>query len=791
MVPRTAVSVHRFKADIGSLLIAEVDQLHNSSTVRQALADIYDGESETRLGTDMLILRLPVNVRWNQDLVDAATAGDVSDLVAGWLGAPDASTAFERAADRPVYLLGFHQQEVILSPNINPNYRVDVLAESGLTPGDIVANIRDAELDCLLVRSRALLTSAQRTVFRAPSGRLVRNFIRVGNIQYDREAIDAVSFWLLPHMRSAAAILTDTWSISSIALNTARIAAIHFGGAPAPVELLPDYLQTSEEAKKRAGLIVERLVRESPANAERAEVLCLVSATQSGSLQQRLDEVAREPLGELKPRFVAIFALGKTGMANLRDLSDDTRFQLLPPDASGAEPDRPIPIDPKVYFPLEFHDLVYEVRKPEAEASKVIMSALARKGLLRLHRDVSALQRTRHHAIHLDTEGLLAVPHFVERLEAAIAAVTVAPIAVVTPPTNGCLAIANRVAAKLTELGLPSSVIEHPNLFFREDAITEQHKALRERIRAAADTETIVIVVDAWINDASLSQFQRFLRSEGYRGRIHYIVGVARPPDLTGWVRSATRLRHRNHADQHTVTAAFELPLPDWTDKACPWCAELRLYSRWSQRQALPAVLNTRRAHLLAASVDGLTGEFALCLPGLPAMALGPESFYVCQESSQVDAFAAVSSALQRLRSTSSKDRPPLGPRHFPTATVLKHGDYLVETWTDSVLRAVFLRAATAEELIYTDAQSEADRAAKLRTLLLDPSPAQHDVALEVLLAVALGKATLDIDKPLREGLGNLGPAGLISYMLDMIEQDTAQTSGAAAVPVEEAEERT
>lgn len=783
--------MHRFKANIGSLLTAEVDQLHNSSTIRQALADIYDGESETRLGTDMLILRLPVDFRWNKELIDAVLAGVVSDPVTGWLGAPDAATAFERAVDRPVYLLGFHQYEIVLSPNINPNYRVDVLAESGLVPDNIIAQIRDAELDCLLVRSRALLTSAQGTVFRAPSGRQVRNFIRVGNIQYDREAIDAVSFWLLPHMRSAAAILTDTWSISSIALNTARIAAIHFGGAPAPVELLPDYLQISEEAKKRAGLIVERLVREAPTNAERDEVLCLVSATQSGSLQQRLGEVAREPLGELKPRFVAIFALGETGMANLRDLSDDPRFNLLPTDASGTEPDRPIPIDPKVYFPLEFHDLIYEVRKPEAKASKVIMDALAQQGLMRLHRDVSALQRTRHHAVHLDTEGLLSVPHFIERLKAAVEVVTVAPIAIVTPPTPGCIAIANCVATALEARGLPSSVVEHPNLFFREDAITEQHTALRDRIREAADTEAIVIVVDAWINDASLSQFQRFLRSEGYRGRIHYIAGVARPPDLTGWNRSAARLRHRNHADQHTVTAAFELPLPDWTEKACPWCAELRLYSRWSQRQALPAMLSTRRAQLLAASEDGLTSEFALSLPELPVMALGPESFYICQESSQVEAFVAVSAALQRLRSTSSKDRPPLGPRHFPTATVLKHGDYLVETWTDSVLRAVFLRAATAEELIYTDAESEADRAAKLRTLLLDPSPAQHDVALEILLAVALGKAPLDIDEPLRGGLANLGPPGLISYMLDMIEQDLAEKPGVAAVPIEVAEEMT
>jgi hypothetical protein len=181
-----------------------------------------------------------------------------------------------------------------------------------------------------------------------------------------------------------------------------------------------------------------------------------------------------------------------------------------------------------------------------------------------------------------------------------------------------------------------------------------------------------------------------------------------------------------------------------------------------------------RRGFLMESSAQGLRSEFALEMASLSRMALGPGSFFVRQESNQVDAFAAVASALQRLRSAASNDRPPLGPRHFPTATVLKYEDYLVETWTDSVLRAVFLRAAIAEELIYTDRKRETERSAKLRELLLDPSPAIHDVALEILLAVALGKATLEIDDTLREVLGAIGPPGLIGYMLDMIEQDLA-----------------
>lgn len=784
--------MHRFKADIDNALTAEVGQLYASSTIRQALEDIYDGESETRLGTDMLVLRLPVDQRWDQDMVEKAVSGQVTGDLAILLGADDLSIAFERAYDRPVYLLGFSGTEVVLSPNINPIHHYDVLAENGLEMAEIVSQIRKAELDCLLVGSRALLTSAQGTVFRAPSGRLVRNFIRVGNIQYDRDAIDAVSFWLMPHMRSAAAILTDTWSISSIAFNTARIAAVHFGVEVARVELLPDYIQTSEAAKTRARLIIERLAREAPTSDGRGEVLCLVSATQSGSLQQRLDEMAQEALGAITPCFVAIFALGSTGMASLLDLSTDLRFQLLPSDAPDEAPIRPISIDPKVYFPLEFIDFIQEVRKPQAEASKEIMDALAQRDLIHLHYDARGLFRPRHHAIHLDTAGLLAIPLFAERLDAATASISVAPIAVVAPPTAGARAIADHVAKILANRGVGGPVSEHPNLFFAEgEVLAEEQSALRACIQGATEDDAIVIVVDAWLNDASLSQFQRSLRTERYRGRIHYVVGVARPPDLAVWQRSAARLRHRGHADQHTATAAFELPLPDWQERNCPWCAELRLYQSWSQRRELPEELSQRRAFLMAASSEGLTGEFAFGLPGLPPMKLGPQSFYVREESSQVDAFAAVSSALQRLRSISHKNGPPLGPRHFPTATVLNHGDYLVETWTDSVLRAVFLRAAISEELIYTKAESEEVRTEKLRSLLLDPSPGQHDVVLEILLAVGLGKAALEIDQPLRDGLENLGSATLISYMLDMIEEDEALKSGARSVAGDEAKEAT
>lgn len=781
--------MHRFKASLGpgEALVAEVCQLEKGRSIHDALGAIYNAESDFRLGTDLLVLRLPVDQPMNADILAGLGGPSPAAAQQEFLGRPLAADAFERANDRPIYILGCCSGQVALWGNINPNYSLDLLDDKGADRATVVDQIREAELDELLVRSRALLTAAEKTVFRAPSGKLVRHFIRVGNIQFERDAIDAVSFWLLPHMRHAAAILTDTWSISSIAFNAARLAGIHFGGPALAVELLPDYLGNTPAAEERTRHIVRRLVQECETDARRNRVLCLISATQSGTLRERLARVAREPLGLLEPFFVAIYALGRTAeIASLRDLSSDERFALLPDDDRRDDEIRPVPIDPKVYFPLEFHDFEYALKKGEAEASKEVLDALARTGILRVHRTAAHLGRTRHHANHVETQRLPEIELFVERLRAACEVIERRPIAVVAAPISGCEAIGSLVVRNLEQRDIGAPLFRHPTLFFNDaEGLSSQEEQMRGQLRSATPDDSIVIVVDEWINDASLSRYQTFLRKEGYAGRIHYVVGIARPTDPHRWNKSAARLRHRGVQPSHTVTQAFELPMPDLENDHCPWCKELRLYQRWSERQSLPPMLEKRRAFLLASSEDGIADGFALELRGNVPMSLGPESFYVKQDSSQVDAYIGVSSALQRLRS-GLDERPPLGPHHFPTATILKHEDYLTETWTDSVLRAVFLRAATIDELTYTGVPREGERTLALRSLILNDSGGVHDVVLEALLAVALGKAKLEIDEELRQGLNILPSADVITYMLDMIEADQterlAQQTGLAAV---------
>lgn len=773
--------MHRFQAGLGDpegSLVAEVVQIPIRRTIEDLLGDLYDKEVELRQGTDLLVLRLPVEQQWHPDPFAHPLPDIVDGALAELLGNTRSATAFARVDDRPVHLLHSFGGRHHLSPNVNPRFPHTALPE-GISRDRIVEQIQKAEFDHLLEHSRAVITAAPGTVFEAPSGRLVRHFVRVGNIQFNRDAIDAVFFWLLPHLDRCAAILTDTWSISSIAFNVAALSQRYFGGEPRRVEMLPDYIDPANGSDLRAREIIERLVREAPFDPELDRILCLISATQSGSLRGTLGEIVGGGLSRFQERYVAIFALGDTDMPALRRLRDDPRFALLAPATDPDRPDHRIPIDRQVYFPLTFQEIRVEITRSVTEPSRQTVDELAGRSIFQVHRTLGRNQRSRHHAVHVATEAIADLPSFAIRLDAALAAVTRPPVLLVAPQGIGSERLADGIATRLAARDqAPVRTLLHPTLYLGENP-TAREADVRAAIRAATDDDELVVAVDSWMNDAILSQYQRSLRTEGYRGRIVYIVGVACPSSLEAWRRTKSRLEFRPTVLPHAVRSLFELPLPDQREPDCPWCRETALYSRWARRTELPKRLGERIVRLNEAMAVGMTDDLFLSMPASSPLELGPSSFFVDQGSSQADAFAAVSSALQRLRSRRPEDGPPLGPRRFPVSTVLRHSDYLRETWTDSILRSIFLRGPHAEELTYADIAWEANRTKELRDLLLNPSPDQHDLALEILLAAALGKATLEVDAELRSAMSEIDADGTIAFFLDMMALDAEEAQSA------------
>ena len=246
--------MHRFQAGLGRpdpIMLGEVVQMHAKRLIIDVLVDIYDTGPEIRQGTDLLILRLPVEQQWDPDLFANGMPEIVTGVLLALLGAPDVAVALERVDDRPVHLLNSFRGQQLLSPSINSRFP-RLTFPDGMTDRETIEDIQTAEFDHLLDRSRAIIMAAPGTVFEAPSGRLVRHFVRVGNIQFSRDAVDALFFWLLPNLKRCAAILVDTWSISSVAFKKATLCQRYFGGGSRRVEFLSDYIKADRRSDARA-----------------------------------------------------------------------------------------------------------------------------------------------------------------------------------------------------------------------------------------------------------------------------------------------------------------------------------------------------------------------------------------------------------------------------------------------------------------------------------------------------------------------------------------------------------
>lgn len=754
----------------GALVEAQVVQAHLGMPLAAIFNEIYDLNLDGRLRTEMLIVRLPVEEAWDQDEIEKQTSERSRKL----FKAPETfgSGTFDRVRDRSVHILSSYNAQHTLTGNLNPHWSDDPLNTYLIKADQAISAIRKAEFDYILDRSRAVITSPPGSRYLTPSKRLVRSFVRVGNIQYHRDAIDAVFFWLLPYLPDVGAILTDTWSISSIAFNIAKLCAYYFGGEPRCVEMLPSYDDGSEASRRRSRGVVERLDADcSTGRSTFNKVLFLISATQTGSLAKNMEVVFSTSALTLEPRFVAIFALGKHDIPCLHDLSSDQRFVLL--EDYIDRPSEPVSIDSQVYFPLQFEDSVIQLDKALADRSRFFFDRYAGKGIIEVHRDHHEdVGRPRHHAIHLATERLLQVSEFTNKFETYLRGLPSPPLFIVSPPHQAGQLLANYAHQYFAAQGHQCSVFAHPNLYLAGDPITEDERILRSLMKEASERDALLVIDDVCITGTRLSQYQRYIRTERFSGRIDYLVGIARPSHPRIWDNLVRYLRFRgNGLANHTVGNLDFLLLPDWRHEDCPWCREKRLYESWTASGTLPDLLAARLERLSRSTPSGLAEDIFLGIPGLPQVQLGPNSLFIHENASQAEVFAAVAAAIQHLRCETGTDRPRLGPRHFPVSTVLDHRDYLRSKWTDSILRATFLRAASVDELTYADAERENERTLAVRELLIQPAVGEHDVALEILLAANMQKCRITNTSELLPHFQQYGVLDVATYLTERLTQ--------------------
>ena len=748
---------------------ALVVELVRGYTIEHVLEDIYKNDAK-RLGiAQLLILRAPVATPINPSVLSDFLSGALTntppelDFFGEGPHAPD--LIFGRFPKRPVHLLYSFQYDHYISTNISSSTLGSPLDGPHPPHKTTLKEIQRKEMEIIVEDGRARFPAIPGVVYEAPNGRVVKSFLRIGNLQRSRSAIDALFFWLLPYLQDCGAIITDTWSIGSIALNTSRRLASYREPPqrPCPVEMVASYLDGTELSATEAADHIERLGNiikgRDRSESQNTKILFLSSAISTGNLHNQICALLQERNISLdKVRFVTLFNLGRdaSDVPCLVDWSKSAGFGAFAPLEQSELPDRfdTIKIDHQIYFPTSYKDVLHVVRQTELQAFRSFLDRYSDISPIRVHRNVTDDGPTRHHAVSIDTLSLFKHPAFKSGLANKLSELEPPPRVIVTPPHDAGRYLAAEAISVLARRSPHIEYVEHSDLVLGDTTVPNNTRINSLICGLDNERESVLILDDALITGRRLNHYQQALRHIQFRGRIHYLVGVARPPALSEWEYRRKMLRPRPpgslfEAVGNTIDAVESFPIPDWNEDHCPWCAEMKCYQAFlagAAQSGTTDALRARRQLLEQTMRTGISQNLFLTPPGGQSLSFTTGSRFAEVGTCEASVFAAVASGIQALRSPEYEERskrPALGPRHYPVATVLDHNEYLFGTYSDSLLRACMLRSAHDYELNYTDQALEKEKTRRAIELIDSNSPIDNDVSAEIVLAALLGKFPL------------------------------------------------
>ena len=687
-----------------------------------AAADqLYSGYPKTVEGTDVLIVRAPVDR--SLESLDSAR--------------PDLERFANRFPRASVHLLATINFQPAISGNCNFNASA---LHPEVTSPEFLKWLRTAELRRYISHSPAILPSRENFIYRTPNERYVKNFLRVGSIQLSRGTLDSVFFWLLPHLRDCGAILCETWSVSSIALNAARLLERY---SPTPgkrcrVDMLSMYHDASSLQSHDLQECVSRLRHTT------GKVLVLFSAVLTGrSLRNLKSSLAETSLGAFSD-FVTIYKLAPdVEVSSLCDLygdADDPDFSsYIDPPAGRAV----VRIDPRTYFPLRVEERALNIRKKHTTPNRAFFDRYAGGSVIAAHRNSTDVNNLpfRHHGIFIDVEAMLETSEFRDALFSAWHSTKCKPPSIiVTPPHSAGL----RLAAELrAEIRRSSGAM--PHLIRHVDLDKARQDTPADVIGNLTSGDVILVVDDVSVTGQRLRRYQRNLRELEFEGKIVFLIGVARPESLTEWERRTADLQYRDGfsgENSHQVVAAEMVILPDWNRYTCPWCAEIKhltmlFESLPGECSELKLVVERLRILQTASDRGGLVNDLFWCVGGdRPSLTKNSIFLGAYRKASEADVMASVAASLQQMRSSDSAAERL--EANYPVSTVLDSGDYLGTRFSDLVLQLAIMRGAYRPELMRWDDRREQWRRQRGQDMLLEDQT--RHVELELMVQLLSGK---------------------------------------------------
>lgn len=707
------------KFDHHNVLVADVAP---GTTIPECLDDLFHHQQDELDSYNLLVLRPPV----------AQQISNISEIVEQlYASAPrrvPARDPFSRFPGTPVHILYSSNYRCALSDNINMSAPpIDVDTER------LLPEICQQELDGLVAQGCALFPEISGYSYETPSGKHVKSFLRAGNIQTSRGALDGIFFWLLPHFRDRNSILIDTWSIGSTALNVARRIVDYDPGRPPPaVEIISGYSSTPEERAKDLSRRIARL-RAATGTAADFKLLVILSAQSSGSLYASLQERLRDVSEEV--RFVALFRLQHRDDSPdcLRDYSDQAHF------AQAESPTTPIRVDPRAFFILRQIDVPLKIYTPSKPENNFVPFALSvspsnRRGLVQVHKNYNRPGQERHHGIWIDTDALIRDKLFKEKYFEKLSKLP-RPKVIATPGHEAGKQLA-QLATEKFELG-PDVVIHHPNL-----TPGIQPEAALSRVKGLGADDSLLLIDDAFISGNQLATFQKGLRELEVACAVNYICAVARPASINDWNEAVSDWKWQSNTGDYVDL----IVLPNWHESNCPWCLEARRIPKLLKEfdfAEVNAVFVNRQALLNEGPLH--SDKTFLCRnPDGGRLGFGKDSVFAYKSDDDPWVFASVASHIQQMRNgVNPKQLHRLARPQGPLCTMLKYEEYLERKYTDSLLRAAIIRASQSYELVYSDAKDEKLRTERAAELIRSPVNLDGDLGLELLIAAACDKFPL------------------------------------------------
>lgn len=673
-----------------------------------------------------------------------------------FLAPEDLTELLSRNFALPVHVVGSRNYRHVLSPNLNQAIPSPLLPEMEEA---LFQQLRLKELTFFVEDAGALLEATGGLIFRAPSGKYCHSFLRVGSVQAHRTALDSFFFWLLPWLERCEGIVTETWTISSIALNASRLLARYDPSLPrhCRVDMLSEYYDGSSRLVSSTNAVLRRLVTPT-----QGPLLVLISSCMSGNLTARLKHTMEEEFLDCSRfRFGTLYSLSKAhDIESLCDFSGGlahANFEWQEKLTGKGRHKTIVDIDRKAYFPLEIHEepiLISAGINVEAKGAKELLNRYRNKGLFSAHRDCFDLHghRERHHAIFTDLLAVADLPAFSDRFVARLEMLPRVPSLIVAPVHRAGQRLAEKAAEWFQQKGNRVPVHLHPDLELMGKDLEPEETILRDRLQKLGADDAILILDDVSVTGRRLTRYSESLREMNYPGRIHIIIGLARPPSKAEWSSRVQELVYRQRKDKpsHTVEHVEFLILPDWETKACPWCAEKRLYSQLVAQQGRLPKLLARRLQRLAEAPEqkGLVRDLFLAGSARGRTAFNGNSVFLKAPATQADVFVAVASSIQRLRvgediyrdpTTKRESQPRLQP-HYPQISFLAVENYLGNRFSEPAIRSAILRASLASDLASPTTLTENKRIKLAKEVVLEKRIPQKDLTVELILAMASGK---------------------------------------------------